>query len=69
VGEAVTRLSEELRRDNDDLPWKRIAGMRDKMIHDYFGVDWGLVWQVVEKEIPPLAERVEALLRESGPAR
>lgn len=62
IGEAVKRLSPALRAAQPEIPWKRIAGTRDKMIHDYFGVDWNLVWQVVEKELPALAAKVRAML-------
>lgn len=67
IGEAVKRLSPTLRAAHPDVPWKRIAGTRDKMIHDYFGVDWPLVWQVVEKELPVLAEEVRAILSKESP--
>jgi len=62
IGEAVKNLSDELRDANPDVPWKRMAGMRDRMIHGYFGVDIDLVWEVVETHVPELRGRVERLL-------
>ena len=62
IGEAVKKLSPRLRSTRPDVPWKRIAGMRDKMIHDYFGVDHRLVWDVVERELPKLLRVVEEFL-------
>ena len=62
IGEAVKRLSPRLRSTHPDVPWKRIAGMRDKMIHDYFGIDHRLVWDVVERELPRLLQVVEESL-------
>jgi uncharacterized protein with HEPN domain len=66
IGEAVKQLSPALRSKHADVPWKRVVGMRDKMIHDYFGVDWQLVWEVVEKDLHALAEKVRSIVAEQG---
>ncbi len=62
IGEAVKGLSENLRLANPDIPWKQIAGMRDVLIHHYFGVKLETVWQVVIDHLPRLGERVRGLL-------
>lgn len=62
IGEAVKRLSTSLTSTHTDVPWRRIAGMRDKLVHDYFGVDLELVWGVVERELPALRDRVDRVL-------
>jgi uncharacterized protein with HEPN domain len=62
IGEAVKRLSHQTTSRRPDIPWKRIAGMRDRLTHDYFGVDLTLVWTAVERDVPALRTAVEALL-------
>jgi len=54
LGEATKNLPMDFRLDYPDIPWKQMAGMRDKRIHEYFGVDKQMVWQVVEKHIPQI---------------
>jgi len=58
IGEAAKKLSEKFRKKHLEIPWKRIAGMRDKLIHNYFGVDMDAVWETVKKDIPELKEKV-----------
>ena len=62
IGEAVKRLSDELKNDSSHIPWQDIAGMRDKLIHDYFGVDIDTVWLTVEKDIPDLKENIKRII-------
>lgn len=54
IGEATKNLSRDLRKRNGQVPWKTIAGMRDKLIHEYFGVDVELVWISAQGKIPQL---------------
>ncbi|MCZ6636421.1 MAG: DUF86 domain-containing protein [bacterium] len=62
LGEAVKRLSEAFRGQHVHIPWRLIAGMRDKLIHDYGEVDLEEVWRAVEGDIPDLLVKVEPLL-------
>lgn len=61
IGQAVKGISDATRSLEPDVPWRQIAGMRDKLIHEYFGVDLTLVWDVVERELPVLRPQLEAL--------
>ncbi len=62
IGQAVKGLSERTRALEPAVPWRQIAGMRDKLIHEYFGVDLALVWDVVERDLPTLRPRMEELV-------
>ena len=62
IGETTKRLSSSLKSAHPDIAWKPIAGMRDKLIHDYFGVNVELVWEVVEHDLPLLYDKVTGLL-------
>ena len=61
MGEAAKRIPEEIRRKYPDIPWKLMAGMRDKLIHEYAGVDLETVWDVIIEELPPLKPLLEKL--------
>ena len=63
IGQAVKNLSEETKSHQANVPWKQIAGMRDKVIHDYFGVNLEIVWVVIEKDLPKLERAIQALLK------
>ena len=62
IGEASKKLSTTFRNKHKHIPWKDIAGMRDKLIHDYFGVDIDAVWSTVEEDLPTLKREVNNIL-------
>ncbi len=61
IGEAVKNLPEDFKAKHGDLPWKDIAGMRDRIAHFYFGIDFELVWLTVTRDIPALKEKIGEL--------
>jgi uncharacterized protein with HEPN domain len=63
IGEASRQLSIEFQKNNPQIPWGQIIGMRNKLVHDYFGVDLGEVWRVVQEDLPVLRKQLKQLLR------
>jgi len=62
MGEAVRQVSATTRSAHPDIPWRQIAGTRDRVIHGYFTVDLEIVWEIVETELPPLHQRLAAFV-------
>ncbi|WXG46964.1 MAG: DUF86 domain-containing protein [Candidatus Atabeyarchaeum deiterrae] len=66
IGEATKKLSKQTREKSPAIPWNDMAGMRDKLIHDYFGVDTDAVWDTVEKDIPSLKSKLKNIIETKG---
>lgn len=59
LGEAAKCVPDGLRCEVSIIPWRNITGMRDRLIHDYFGVNWDIVWDVVTQDLPPLLSQLQ----------
>jgi len=64
MGEAVKSLPSDFKKKHKDIEWKDIAATRDKLIHQYFGVDWNILWDVMREKLPGLRRKVAALLEQ-----
>lgn len=62
IGEAASKLSEEYRRAHSQVPWREIIDLRNKLIHDYFGVNLEMVWEIYSADLPPLKQQIHELL-------
>jgi len=62
IGEAVKQVPKEIRQKYPHIPWREMAGMRDKLIHFYFGVDYLLVWGAITNRIPEIKQEVQKIL-------
>jgi len=64
VGETIKNIPEDFKEAYNQIPWKQITGMRDILIHQYFGVDLNLTWKVIEKDLPRLKKQIAAINKE-----
>lgn len=61
IGEATKNISNELKGKYPQVPWKELAGVRDKLIHHYFGVNYDIVWTIVKEELPEIIFQIEEI--------
>jgi uncharacterized protein with HEPN domain len=65
IGEASKKIPESCKEKHKNLPWKQIAGMRDKLIHAYFGVDAEILWKAAKEDIPQLKDAIKKMLQDT----
>jgi len=63
IGEAAKNLSDDFRKTHKGIDWKKLAGLRDKIIHYYFGVNWDIVWDVIKEHLPKIKAQIELLVK------
>ena len=63
IGEASKRLDNSFKAEHTEVEWRKMAGTRDKLIHDYFGVDYEILWDIFENKLPALKASIEAILQ------
>ena len=66
IGEAAKNVSVEFKKEYKSVEWKKLAGLRDKIVHFYFGVNWDIVWDVVQNRMPELKGQIEDILEAAG---
>src|SRR5574338_1093532 len=62
IGEASERISKEFRKTHSEIPWSEMSGMRNRLIHEYFRIEYGTVWDTIQKDLPKLIESIEPLV-------
>ena len=67
IGEAASKIDAEFRAEHPEIPWRRIIALRNRLIHDYMGINFNIVVNVLQYEVPRLADQLERLLRGGGP--
>ncbi len=66
IGEAVKNLSTDFRKKHHEIEWKKIAGMRDKIIHNYFNVDYEILWDAIKNKLPDIKLKIQSILDQSN---
>jgi len=63
IGEAAKKIPEDIKNSNSDIPWKRMIGLRNIVVHEYFGIDFEIIWQIATKNLPSLKPLITDLFK------
>ena len=63
IGEASKKLSENFKEKYNNIPWRTIGDLRNRIIHEYFGIDEAIIWKIVKEELEPLLKQIEIILK------
>ena len=66
IGEAAKNVSKDLKTKHPEVEWKNIVGLRDKLIHFYFGIDYKIVWNITKKELPKLRKQINEIFKQQA---
>jgi len=69
VGDASKKVSLTVRKAHPELPWRQMSGMRDKVVHEYFGLDYSIVWQVATRDLPRLLPAIQGIVEKMRSSR
>lgn len=66
IGEAANKIPEEIQKKYTEIPWFQIIALRNRLIHGYFIVDYNIVWEIVQKDLPELKKKIKEILKKEG---
>ena len=65
IGEAANRLPLDFKKEHEEIEWEKIVGLRHRIVHEYFGVDLRLIWEIIKTDIPPFKDALERIRRKT----